>query len=174
MAEILNLESSPKTTLGKAALDLQAQGPMNTDSIELQQEFFKGSHSKKALEEEIWEVVDSGRKVYKGNFCVVLLTKKERHLTNVIRNFIFHRQTCPQPEFDQTVYLYHKKHDELEYLWTVPNNASCLNLPLYKNHLPDEQQILISMAEAFNSGDLDKYAARINESLDPTSQLEHK
>lgn len=155
-------------TLGEHSLSLQAEGPMDTDSIELQREFFKGSNSKKSLEEEIWETVDNGLKAYPGDFCVVMLTKKERHLKNVVRNFLFHRFTCPRPEFDQTVYRYHRNDDSLEYLWTVPNNATCMNLPLYKNHLPEDQQLLISMAEAFNAGELDKYSDTVNLAIENT------
>lgn len=102
-------------TIGKISLDLQSKGTMDTDAIELQREIHKGSNSEKSFDEEVWAAVDRGRKDSNidGIFYVVVLFKKERALQNIIRQYFFYRQSCPTPEFDQTVYCYRPKTDSL-------------------------------------------------------------
>lgn len=158
-----------KPTVGEESLKLQKKtGEKDApDSIELQQEIHRGTNSKKSYEEEVWETVDRGRRdsAIEGDFFVVVLFKKERHLKNIVRQLFFYRQSCPTPEYDQTVYQYHRKDDEMEYLWTVPNNAACLFLPRIEKSLPEEQRWLVSMVNSFNKGELDQLAERLNQVL---------
>lgn len=155
---------SSKKTVGEEALLLQKQGPMDTDAIELQREIQKGSNSKKSYEEEVSEAVARGKAdaQIEGDFYIIVLFKKERHLQNVVRQLFFYRQSCPTPEFDQTVYKYHRDQDKLEFLWVVPNNAACQFIPTIIGELPREQQELREMVMAFNSGELDKKARLLN------------
>jgi hypothetical protein len=153
-------DATKEKTVGEEAIALQVKDD-KIDSIELQRDIHKGSNSKKSFEEEIWEAVDRGKRdaTIEGNFYIVVLFKKERHLQNIVRQYFFYRQSCPSPDFDQTVYKYHPRGDELEYLWTIPNNAACVFLPANKFRLPPEQLPLLEMVEAFRRGDLDKLAA---------------
>lgn len=168
-------EEEKKPTVGAESLKLlnNSIGEIGPDAIELQQEIHKGSNSKKSYEEEVWETVDRGRKdsTISGDFYIVVLVKKERHLQNVVRQLFFYRQSCPTPEFDQTVYKYYRKPDEIEFLWTVPNNAACMFLPKMGSDLPDDQQLLVEMVEAFHRGDLDKKAAALNGEAIPKFQM---
>ncbi len=151
-------------TIGKIATDLQVKADMQTDSIELQREMLDGSNSEKSFEDEVRFTINRGLKdsEINGDFFVVVLTKKERLLKNVLRNYFFYRQSCPTPEFDQTVYHYHRKVDEAENLWTVPNNAACRFLPELSKDLPEDQMRLVYMVEAFNNGDLDRLCSKLN------------
>ena len=155
--------TAKEKTVGEIALDLQKKGDLQTDSIELQREIHKGSSSKKSYEEEVWECVERGKKDPKieGDFFVVVLFKKERHLQNIIRQYFLYRQTCPTPEYDQTVYQYHRKQEQLQYIWTIPNNATCQYLPLM-DEVPFDQELLLSMVEAFKSGQLEHLANVLN------------
>lgn len=125
---------------------------------ELQESMHKGDSSEKTFEEEVWVTVGRGVKAdyISGDFFVVVLFRKDRILKNIIRQQFFYRQTIPTPEFDQTVYKYFRKDDKLEMLWTIPNNATCLYLPLMGADLPKEHLPLLEMVEAFKRGDLDK------------------
>ena len=153
-------------TVGEASLELQAKNDSH-DSVELQKAVHEGSNSERTYEEEVWECIQRGKKdeAITGDFYIVVLFKKERHLKNVVRQFFFYRQSCPTPEYDQTVYLYLREADKPEYLWTVPNNSACQFLPANKKQLPDDQQLLVSMAEAFNTGKLDALSAKLNKEL---------
>lgn len=154
-------------SVGKKSLELQNAVPDSTDAIELEREIHKGSNSDKSYEEEIYETLDRGLKDPKieGDFYIISVLKKERLLENVLRNYFFYRQSCPTPEYDQTVYKVHRDGIKIEYLWTVPDNATCQWLPIRKNEIPDDQLLLVSMIEAFNRGDLDKLASKLNKEV---------
>lgn len=158
---------SPKKTVGEEALKLASKIDKQPDSIELQREIHKGSNSEKSYEEEIFETLQRGIDDPKieGDFYIIVLTKRERHLQNVIRNLFFYRQSCPTPEFDQTVYQVKRKTKEINYLWTVPNNSTCQYLPSIKTEIPEDQLILVDMIEKFKSGKLDELAKKLNKEL---------
>lgn len=152
-------------TVGKAAVDLASSTSNESyDRNEIERAVHAGTNSKKSYEEEIWETIENGRKdsVIKGDFYIIVLLKKERSLANVIRQYFFYRQTCPTPEYDQTVYKYVRDGDKLEYIWTVPDVETCNYLPLHRPSLKQDQLLLLSMIEAFNNGDLEKWAAKLN------------
>jgi len=161
-----------KETIGKIVLDLQ-KSDMQTDAIELQREIHKGSNSEKSYEEEVWETVALGCKdsLMKGDFFVVVLFKKERLLLNTVRQYFFYRQTCPTPEFDQTVYKYTRKDGKMDFIWCIPNNAACQFLPQMLDDVPPDQQTLIHMVNAFRCGDLDKLALKLNKEILFTKHL---
>lgn len=156
-----------KKTLGQAALESQSQGQMDATATDVQREIHKGTNSKKSYEEEVWDCVDRALKdeAVKGDFYVVVLFKKERVLKNVVRQYFFYRHSCPTPEYDQTVYHVRRKDKKVKYLWTIPDVATCKWMPLRKNELPDDQLKLVSMIEAFESGELDKQVKLINKEV---------
>jgi len=161
---------SEQKTAGAYSYELQEKAIAgtadNADSIELQRSVHKGDNSEKSYEEEVWDCIDRGRKdsSIQKDFYIVVLVKKERHLQNIIRQYFFYRQSCPTPEYDQTVYKYHRKNDDLEYLWTVANNVSCIALvsDLQSGALHPDHERLANMAEAFMNRRLDAYAAKLN------------
>lgn len=150
-------------TVGEAALKAQTND-VSTDFVEMQREIHKGSNSNKSYEEEVHDCIQRALNdsSISGDFFVVVLVKKERLLKNVVRQYFFYRQSCPTPEFDQTVYKYHREPKRIEYLWTVPDNSTCQWLPLRVNDLPDDQKLLVSMIQSFKNGDLDKLCKKLN------------
>ena len=96
------------------------------------------------------------------DFYVVVLTKKERLLQNVIRNYFLTRTTCPTPDYDQTVYKYHHESGYIEYLWTVPNKETCINMKTYALQVPPEQKELLNFVLSFYDGTLLKKAQQLN------------
>ena len=74
-----------KKTVGKHASDLLLRSPDTRDPIELQREM------QKKYAENILDCVARGKKelVPSGDFYVVVETKKERLLQNVVRNYFF-------------------------------------------------------------------------------------
>lgn len=159
-----------KETVGSASLKL-AETQDSFAAQEIQEAVHAGSNSELSYEDSVREAVKRGLEdeaIY-GDFYVVVLFKKERLLHNVVRQMFFYRQSCPTPQYDQTVYKYLRREEELEYLWTVPDVAACLNLPIEAESLPTEQGSLISMIKDFRSGKLDRRAAELNKELDLSS-----
>lgn len=158
-----------KPSLGEASLKLQkktgsGKGP---NSIELEREINKGSNSKKSYEEEVYETIQRALKDDKiiNDFFIQVLFVKHRLCSNVmIRKFCYH-QNCPSSNYDQTLYKYHIKTGRVEYLWTVPDIASCHNLPLMRHSLTLDHLTLLSFIEDFKSGELDRQADKLNNQL---------
>ncbi len=107
--------------------------------------------------------VEQGLKDYMvGDFYVVVSTKKERLLPNVLRNYFFTRFSCPSPEYDQTVYRYHRADDALEFLWVVPSKDACQHF--YNNPLQtsEDERELLEYVLSFLDGTLLNRAKKLN------------
>lgn len=152
---------------GTRSYELQKMGDQKINPIDLQQTIHKGNKSKDSWENQISLCVDRGIKFYPQDkdFFVVVLFKKERILTNVVRQQFFYRLSCPTPAWDQVVYKYYRKESRLEFIWVVPDKESCMNLPNFVDILPYEQKELIQYARDFNNGVLDKRCALLNGEL---------
>ena len=113
-----------RETVGKISSELIEKAPESRDPIELQRAMTK-------------EFIDELNK------CVIVITKRERLMPNVLRNYFFPRQSCPTPEYDQSVFRFNRSTGDLIYLWTVPSKDACYYL---KDHMlevvPEEQDLL--------------------------------
>lgn len=164
------MKEKKEKTIGEQSLELLKK--TNSDPIEVievQREIQKGSSSKKSQEEEVWDCVDRGRRdsSIEGDFYVIILTKQERHLKNVIRFYYFYRQSCPTPHHDQTVFKYIREGDELGFLWTIPDKVNCSALirALQAGEIHPDQERLAHMSLAYIEGDLDTYCKKLNKEL---------
>ena len=80
-----------KETIGKISRDLLITSPNTADAIELEQEMHKD------YEQNIHDAVNRFKKESVDDFYVVVETKKERLMQNVIRNYFIPRISCPTP-----------------------------------------------------------------------------
>jgi hypothetical protein len=94
-------------------------------------------------ESNVLQKVTDGINVYTTNFYIVVETKKEPKLQNVIRNYFFHRMTCPTPTWDQTVYRYVRSEDMLEFLWVLPSKDTAMMMRTRFLELPEEERQLL-------------------------------
>ncbi len=97
-----------------------------------------------------------------GNFFIVSILKKEKLMSNVIRNYFVPTKTCPTPTYDQTVYRYDSKKENLEFIWIVPDRETCLTFKEnVKQIVPAEQGLLKFILDYYN-GTLLQLAKRFN------------
>ncbi len=108
-----------KRTVGDYAQELQQKTPDSRDPIELQREM------QKDFEANIFQAVLDGKRKYFTNFFVIVITKKERLMHNVLRNYFTTRTSCPTPDYDQAVYFYNRTDDSIEFLWVLPSKDTC-------------------------------------------------
>jgi len=145
-----------RDTVGKIALELMQKTPDSRDPIEIEREL----HTE--YEANVLLCLDAGIKEYNGDFFIVVITKKEPLLQNVLRNMFFHRQSCPTPDYDQTVYHYDKRNRMFEFLWVIPSKDTCI---LFKNNAleiaPSEKELLHYILD-FDDGTLYKLAKKFN------------
>jgi len=149
-------------TVGQHSTELYKKEPKAYDPIDVQREVHKG------YEESVYDALDRGKKEYRGNLYVIVLLQREGYMQNVLRQRFFPRQSCPTPNYDQTVYRYNAKDDNLEFLWTIPAKETCELL--YLNMLclnPSERELLLFVL-SFYDGSLLKKSKELNsENMSP-------
>jgi hypothetical protein len=150
--------NTKRETVGKIATDLLTKQPETQDPIELERAMHRD------YERNITECIERGRKDFfdAKQFYIVVDTKKERLLNNVIRNYFYIRRSCPTPNYDQTVYQYTVSDDRITFLWTLPARDIC---EMFKQNIleihPDERELLHFVLD-FYDGNLDKRCKLLN------------
>lgn len=143
-------------TVGKIATDLAAQDTHAQSPIELERAMHKD------YEENIQQCIERGKKEHPGDFYIVVITKKERLLQNVLRHYYLHRATCPTPEYDQTVYKYFREHDAHQFLWVVPDKITCEMMRDNALQVPDPERDLLRFVLDFYDDTLMKLSKKLN------------
>lgn len=111
---------APKKTLGAAALELMARGDDRQGVIDTQREMQKGYVDQLILCAQNGEIAYGKT----NNFYVCVQTRRERLLTNVIRNQFYHRITRPTPQYDLALYHYNPKDEDLRFVWCIPDKET--------------------------------------------------
>lgn len=145
-----------RESVGSLSQQIAKKAPDTRDPIELEREMHKD------YVDELFACVNQHKAGYHSDFFVVVLTKKERLMSNVIRNLFFARATCPTPEFDQVVYRYHKDHEALEFLWVIPSKDTC---ELFKQcclEIAPEERELLKFVLDYYDGNLLRLAKQLN------------
>jgi hypothetical protein len=145
-----------RKTVGSLSQELLIKAPDTRNPIELEREM------QRDYLKNIWECIDRSKSNYPDQFFVVVLTKREHLMQNVLRNYFVARQTCPTPNYDQTVFRYTGKDDKLEYIWTIPDRETSFTyLTQALMVVPEERQLLNFILD-FKSGALAKLAMHLN------------
>jgi len=147
---------SYRPTVGKISSDLIQKESPTRDPIELEREMHKD------YEKNIWECIERCEKFFPhSDFFVIVVTKKERLMPNVLRNYFFGRQSCPTPEYDQTVYRYRHTGD-IEFLWVVPSKDTCEIMRANALQVPPEEKELLYFVLKFYDGSLIELSKKMN------------
>lgn len=156
------MEKKEKKTVGQVSYDLKLKEDEEINPIDLQRAIHKGNESEDSFENQINVCVERGMKLFEKDFFVTVMFKKERLLTNVVRQYFMPRESCPTPTWDQIVYHYHRKADDLEFLWVIPDKSACKQLSENFNILDPEQESLGAYVLKFKNGELDKLCEKLN------------
>ncbi len=175
-----------KDTVGKIASDLLQKTPDSNDPIEIQR-----VTEKEYLDNLIWAVEHAQKKLdcssidghdackdrvpLDGDFYVVALLKKEKTLANVLRNYFVTTLSCPTPHFDQTVYRYHAKKEDLQFLWVVPDKDTAETFLENRDIIVPEERGLLKFVLDYYDGTLFQLAKHLNgETSNPGVALKGK
>lgn len=149
-----------KETIGKVATDLMAQQTHEVSAIEQMRE------SLSDYEKNVWECVDRCKKEFPGDFYIVVITKNEKLLPNVLRNFFYGRLSCPTPDYDQTVYKYKRKDNQVIFMWVIPSRTASFHLKEHALEVDRQERELLKFVMAFDDGTLFKLAKELNGEVD--------
>jgi hypothetical protein len=155
--------SKKKETVGKISLDLSQKVPESRDPIEIQREM------QQDYLKELVMCVESNKNIIPGDFFIVVITKNERLMPNVFRNYFFARNTCPTPDYDQSVFMYKRTVEEIEYIWTIPSRDACIHLKENALLVAPEERHLLDFILQFSDGSLYKLARKLNAEVENPS-----
>lgn len=137
-------------------MDLQTKTPESRDPIELERVIHTD------YEKNVLECISRALKACDSDFYVVVLTKKERLLQNVLRHYFFYRLSCPTSQYDQAVYRYRRVDNHLEFLWVVPSKDTCEMYRDNRAQVAPEEYGLLDFVLKFYDGTLDRLAKSLN------------
>ena len=155
-----------RETVGKISSDLIQKEPETRSPIEQMQENLTD------YDRNIHQAIDTGKKAFFNDFYIVVITKKEPLMPNVIRNYFLTRLTCPTPDYDQTVYRYYRKDDLFAFLWVIPSTDACIYLKNNALHVKESERDLLNFVLEFADGSLFKLSKKLNEEKEESSEIE--
>lgn len=156
-----------KETVGKVSLDLSKNSHENSHSAHEQMQ-----ECLTEWETELIKCAQEHKSKWNTDFFVVVITKKERLMDNVLRNYFFARLTCPTPDYDQTVYRIDRKLDIIDFVWTIPSKDTCLFIKENILAMAPEERQLTQYVLDFADGTLFRIAKKFNNEQDDSVFLE--
>lgn len=145
-----------RETVGKVSRDLSLKEPATRSPIEQMRE------SLTDYDKNVHECIDRGKKALPGDFFVEVTTKQEPLMPNVIRNYFSYRNSCSTPNYDQAMYKYTLKNDQITFLWVIPSRGICHLLLENRLQVPPEEYGLLEFVLRFESGDLFRVCKTLN------------
>ncbi len=145
-----------RETVGKIASDLMQKTPDSTNPIELEREMQRDYIS------HLVQCAENGKKTFHGDFFLVVLTKREKLMPNVFRNYFTSRTTCPLPNYDQSVFRYVAAKEDIEYIWSIPGQETCHYLKSNALEVVPEERQLLDFILQFADGSLTRLAKKLN------------
>lgn len=149
-------KQEPRRTVGQEALDIFQTGTYEASPVALQQEMQREYY------QNLIDRALADRKFYSGKFFIIVLTKNERLLPNVFRNYFYSRHTCPTPDYDQSVFRYNNTDETIEYIWTIPSQEACFHLLENRVQIHPEERELLDFVVKFKRGELFRLAKKLN------------
>ena len=144
--------------LGKIVYDQWGKKPEASDATEQMREQLS------EYDQNMFDCIGDAKNKYPTDFYVTVITKKERLMPNVMRNYFFARHSCPTPDYDQTVYLYTRTDDSIEFLWVIPSKQTCLYM--VTNPLEIQERELLQFVLDFADGTLMKKSMILNKEIE--------
>ncbi len=155
-----------KPTVGKVSSDLLSQQTHAISPIEQMQENLTD------YEQNIWECIHRCKKDFPADFFVVVITKNERLMPNVFRNFFYGRLSCPTPDYDQTVYKYSANDDAVDFVWVIPSRDASIYLKNNALQVTESERGLLKFVLDFADGTLFTLAKKYNGEKENSVELQ--
>ena len=113
--------------------------------------------------DHVWTAIERGLNEFPHDKIYVLHSRVIDKATKAIRNRYAPHWICPKPNFDNAVYEYDRKHDDLRLLWVLPSMTTANYLLANAVHLDTDSKELLQFVLDFKDGTLDKLAIKLNE-----------
>jgi hypothetical protein len=153
-------DSSRRETVGKISTDLLWGAQELDHSAEEQMR-----EMLELWETNLLECIERGKKEFPHDFYIVVDTKKEPKMQNVLRNVFIPRSTCPTPTYDNSVYKYHRSDENLEFLWVLPSKSTCSMMKDRALEIPEDQKELLQFVLDDADGTLLRRCKTLNKEI---------
>jgi RNA-binding protein YhbY len=160
------MEEVKRDTVGKISTELLSQDYGKVSVIDQQREM------QKDYIDELVKCVELNKKRFPGNFFIVVETKTEKLMANVMRNYFFARWTCPTPTYDESVFRYNRQEERIEYLWSIPSRPACYYIRDNIAIIDKSEEELKYFVLGFFDGSLLRKAKELNNEKHDTILLE--
>jgi hypothetical protein len=161
----LEIVLNKKKTVGQASLEASQKTSDVISAIE-QQEAMQQDYMKHLL-----DTIDAGYAKYSADFYVEVITKNEKLMPNVFRNYFVDRSSCPTPNYDQSVFKYNRQKEQVEYIWTIPSRDATHHLVENQAIVDKSERQLTEFCVLFASGELFKLMKKLNGELSDSPAL---
>lgn len=145
-----------RETVGKVSSDLSLKQPETRSPIEQMRENLTD------YDINLHECINRGKRDLVGDFFIEVITKQEPLMPNVIRNYFSYRNSCATPNYDQAMYKYTLKNDQITFLWVIPSRGICHLLLDNRLQVPPEEYGLLEFVLQFESGELFRKCKTLN------------
>jgi len=150
-----------KKTIGQEVHDILEKEAKNGPEVIDVEDLEREAH--KDYEKEVFVAIERGKAAFHGDFYVEVQSRKERSLAErVVRNQFFIKQECPTPQYDQTLYKYHRKDERIEFLWVLPDKNTYNLFKLNALTIHPDQKELLGYILADSAGELEQRAKKLN------------
>ena len=158
-----------RDTVGKLARDLlvKRDTPTHTPIEQMREQLSE-------YEKNVEICLETHKKLFPGDFYVVVLTKKEKLMEKVIRNYFYGRLSCPTPNYDKCVYSYSREENKLELLWVIPDRKTAKYFRDYRHEVNPTQFELLSYVLKFADGSLFRLAKELNGEKEDSPELKEE
>jgi hypothetical protein len=146
-----------KETVGKVSSELLQKSTHSVSAIEQMEEQLS------EYETNIFDCIEKYRLIFLKGFYIVVITKREPLMQNVFRHYFLARQSCPTPDYDQTVYSY--INDKLSFMWVIPNREACIYLKNNALTVDKSERFLLNFVLQDEDGSLLLKAKQLNGEL---------
>lgn len=140
----------PRKTVGAAALELMVLGDQRQGVIDTQREMQKGYINQLVICAKNGEIAYGKTAPY----YICVQTRRERLLTNVIRNQFYHRLTRPIPQYDLALYHYDPRDENLQFVWCIPDRETVMEMSAPGFQPVTEQLQLYHFVKSFRDNTL--------------------
>lgn len=123
------------------------------------------------------ECAETNRKLFLGDFFIVTVLKTETLLSNALptfREYFIAQETCPTPNYDQNLYKYNSKTEEISYIWTIPDRETSHYLFENKLIVDASERQLLDFVLKFADGSLFRLMKELNGEKHDSPELEKK
>jgi hypothetical protein len=105
------------------------------------------------------ECAEINRKKFDGDFYILTTVKNEEIFNKylpmpVLREYFIALKDCPTPNYDQNLYFYNSKLEQIEFIWSIPDRETSQMLHANRDIVDESEKWLLKFVLDYADGTL--------------------